>query len=107
MYVRFLKGRLDTRFYKEVEALEDEVAKLYVPQNGCVHAHFFGDRETGWYGNASVWESMEAIEALGQTAEMQRLLKLFAPYFVDSPPVTVEIYPFYQPKTGVEGSSNR
>jgi quinol monooxygenase YgiN len=96
MVVRILKVRIDPKYRAEFERIEDEIAQFYVPENGCQYTRFFGDPETGWYGNVSVWENMDQINAALTPSKLAPILER-AKAWVLEPPIT-EVYPVYEPK---------
>ncbi len=104
MLVRIHKAHVDPRHRAEIEAIEDEVSRLYTPENGCHFVQFFGDPNTGWYGNFGLWESQEHIDALARRPELQPILQRLKPLLLE-PPVT-EVYPIYEPSPDrAEGQS--
>ena len=96
MLVRILKVQVDPAQRAEIERIEDEVSRLYVPEAGCRFVQFFGDPATGWYGNIAVWESQAAIDALGARPEMAAVGARLKP-LLRTPPI-VEVYPVYEPR---------
>ena len=97
MFVRIHKLQVDPKYRQEIEEIEDFVSQWYVPEAGCRTVQFFGDPETGWYGNIAVWDSMEAIEALAQRPELPEIVERVKKIMIDPP--TTEIYPVYEPKS--------
>lgn len=96
MLVRIYKVHVDPKYRAEIEHIEDEVCQFYIPENGCRFTQFFGDPETGWYGNISVWESMDHIKALQAQPELGPITERAKPLLLEVP--ITEIFPVYEPR---------
>ena len=96
MYLRILRCWVDPKDNSRVEDIEDRVSTLYVPEHGCEWTRFIVDREEGMWGNVSLWNSREDIEALGELDRMQQIKEELAPLLLEPPEINV--YELYEPE---------
>lgn len=104
MLLRIFRVRVPVEHNDEMAAIEDEVSRLYTPENGCLWSRFIVDYETGEWGNVGLFESREAIVRLGRLPDMQALKTRLAPLLREPP--REEIYQVYEPR-GDRGGGRR